>query len=100
MKKIKPVVLKDATKLTNSQMKQIRGGYDPGNNRSSSCIIPCPVGFGGGSVEPECLGTSYCDIYSGVNSDGTPFYGAACYTPGNSNPTHEIKLCELAESMK
>ena len=99
MKRIKPVVLKNTTKLTNSQMKEIRGGYDPGNNLSSSCIIPCPAGFGGGSVEPKCDVFSYCDIYSGVNLDGTPFYGAACYTP-NSSRVYGIELCEVAESLK
>ena len=70
MKKIKAVVLKDATKLTNKEMKEIRGGYEP--ERSSICSVQCTNGF----AEKNCLiypGT-YCDVYSGVG-----FYGVGCF---------------------
>ena len=42
MKKIKAVVLKHVTKLTNSEMKNVRGGYDP--MYPTSCTVKCPVG--------------------------------------------------------
>ena len=102
MKRIKPVVLKNTTRLTNSQMKQIRGGYDPGNNRPSSCIIPCPDGFGGGSVELDCKEYGgYCDVYSGVNSYGIPYYGVACFAEeGELNNGTPINRCELTELFK
>ncbi len=46
MKKIKPIVLKDATKLTNSQMKEIRGGDKIDNIITSSvtCSAQCATG--------------------------------------------------------
>lgn len=44
MKKIKAVVLKDATILTNKEMKMIRGGYEPEKN-SSVCTTACPDGI-------------------------------------------------------
>lgn len=44
MKKIKPVVLKDATKLTNREMKKIRGGHEPGVTYPPVCETACPDG--------------------------------------------------------
>ena len=101
MKKIRPVVLKDAKRLSSGEMKGIRGGYDPGKDFPSSCIVSCPDGFGGGSVELKCPNDSYCDVYSGVYSDGTPFYGAGCYTQyGVHYRELGEKFCELAELFK
>ena len=71
MKQIKPVVLKDATKLTNSEMKQIRGGYEP--ERSSTCSMLCPVEYGGSSITVSCLNSdNYCDFRSDL-------VGLACF---------------------
>lgn len=39
MKEIKKVVLKDTTKLTNSEMKKIRGGYEP--EKPVECSTAC-----------------------------------------------------------
>ena len=103
MKKIKKIVLRSATKLTNSEMKKLRGGYAPGNNRPSSCIIPCPDGFGGGSVELDCSksGGGYCDIYSGVNSYGIPYYGVACFAEEGMLTDRNVKeLCQIPELFK
>ena len=41
MKKIKKIVLKSASKLTTSEMKRIRAGYDPGYGYSSICTVYC-----------------------------------------------------------
>ena len=98
MKKIKAVVLKDATKLTNSQMKEIRGGVTGEPPKSSTCSIGCPSG----SVHPEetmaCPSPRYyCDYVSGA--DGR--IGVGCY----DNETHELyegyymfipRYCEIA----
>ena len=73
MKKIKPIVLKDATMLTNAEMKSIRGGYEP--ERSSTCSMLCPVEYGGSSITVSCFDSNYCDVYSGVG-----FYGVGCYS--------------------
>lgn len=72
MKKIKAVVLKDATTLTNSEMKSIRGGYEL--ERSSICSVQCTIGV----AELDCSkhgSEAYCDVYSGVG-----FYGVGCYS--------------------
>ena len=70
MKKIKPVVLKDATTLTNSEMKSIRGGYEP--ERSSTCSMECPVEYGGSSITVSCFDYNYCDFRSDL-------VGLACF---------------------
>ena len=49
MKKIKAVVLKDATKLTNSQMKEIRGGVNEIPPKPTKCSMQCDSG----AIEPE-----------------------------------------------
>lgn len=72
MKKIKPVVLKDATKLTNSEMKSIRGGYEP--VYSATCSTACPDGS---------LGTYDCRNFM----DGTICLSS---TNGNVNCYHPI----------
>ena len=74
MKKIKPIVLKDATTLTSSEMKQIRGGYEP--ERSSTCSMLCPVEYGGSSITVSCFDSNYCDFSSG-------FVGLACFNKKN-----------------
>ena len=101
MKRIKAVVLKDATKLTNSEMNEIRGGYAPENDHSAACTVQCPAEFGGSSVELECSGWEYCDVYSGVYLNGIPFYGAGCYTPNGVHDEYSKEnLCKLPESLK
>ena len=58
MKKIKAVVLKDATKLTNSQMKEIRGGWYE-NSSSAICSAACESGASKPYVAKECSYFSY-----------------------------------------
>ena len=82
MKKIKAVVLKDATKLTNSQMKEIRGGWYEYSS-SVICTAECESGASKPNVEMDCSHLSYkltCvisrDEYDTqaicVNENGTP----------------------------
>ena len=53
MKKIKPIVLKDATKLTTNEMKNIRGGwYD--NSSSPLCSATCAPGAPQPFVTMDC----------------------------------------------
>ena len=86
MKRIKPVVLKDATKLTNSEMKSIRGGYEP--ERSSTCSMLCPVEYGGSSITLECPPSEYCDFMTNA-------WGLACYTQsGEHYHNGKEELCE------
>ena len=101
MKQIKKIVLRDATKLTNSQMKEIRGGYAPGNDHSAVCTVQCPAEFGGSSVELDCKNWGYCDIRSGVDHNGIPFYGAGCYYQ-NGSPLQEMpeRPCGRIELLK
>ncbi len=101
MKKIKKIVLRSATKLTNSEMKKLRGGYDPGNDHSAACTVQCPAEFGGSSVTLQCRPSLYCDIQSGINSKGIPFYGAGCYYQnGYPEKTEPERPCELTELLK
>ena len=65
MKKIKPVVLKDATKLTSSEMKKIRGGIEPEYSQTCSAVCYTSTGAMLGSFEHECK-EGYCDIVSGA----------------------------------
>ena len=99
MKQIKKIVLRDATKLTNSEMKKSRGGYEP--ERSAVCTVQCPAEFGGSSVELDCSNLGYCDIRSGVDHNGIPFYGAGCYYQ-NGSPLQEKpeRPCERIELLK
>ena len=89
MKRIKPVVLKDATKLTNSEMKSIRGGYEP--ERSAICSASCPYGYETSSVSQDCTDLNrYCDIVSDANN-----FGVGCFTPdGNLDHYSKIVYCE------
>lgn len=88
MKKIKAVVLKDATTLTNSEMKSIRGGYEP--ERSAVCSMVCPVEYGGSSITADCTNWGYCDVYT-----GSEFVGLACYTNnGDHYPNEDDQVCE------
>ena len=76
MKQIKKIVLRDATKLTNSQMKEIRGGYEPEKEYLTGCFVMCETG--GHPLEQFCSGnpTSYCDIISGANG---AYIGVGCF---------------------
>ena len=51
MKKIKPIVLKDATKLTNSEMKKIYAGGTAMGEPDSSCTVYCDLHTG--ALVPE-----------------------------------------------
>ena len=65
MKKIKPVVLKDATKLTNSEMKKIRGGVNdapPGSSLMLECSATCyhTTGALAGEISIPCAFEHIC----------------------------------------
>ncbi len=53
MKKIKPIVLKDATKLTTAEMKNICGGWYE-NSSSSLCSATCATGALKEFVSMDC----------------------------------------------
>ena len=59
MKKIKAVVLKNTTKLTNSQMKEIRGGVT-GDVYPTSCTVYCNLHTG--ALVPE-ITNEICQNY-------------------------------------
>ena len=95
MKKIKAVVLKDATKLTNSQMKEIRGGWYE-NSSSVICSAACESGASKPYVAMDCSHPyikSTCvisrDEYDTqaicVNENGTPV-GGSVYIDSCGNP--------------
>ena len=65
MKQIKKIVLKDATKLTNSEMKKIRGGVEQGYSQTCSAVCYTSTGAILGSFENSCY-EGYCDLVSGV----------------------------------
>ena len=68
MKQIKKIVLKDATKLTSSEMKKIRGGIESEYSQTCSAVCYTSTGAMLGSFEQECYryGNAYCDIVSGA----------------------------------
>ena len=66
MKQIKPVVLKDATKLTSSEMKKIRGGIEPEYSQTCSAVCYNSTGALIASFELPCKNGQYCDIVSGA----------------------------------
>ena len=76
MKKIKAVVLKDATKLTNSQMKEIRGGVTV-EGRPTKCSMQCDTGAFQPEIEIECR-----DFFSNAtHCETSATIGIMCYTP-------------------
>ena len=85
MKQIKKIVLRDATKLTNSEMKSIRGGAngEPPGSYSAVCSASCYHSTGAylGDVSAVCAGTqySYCDIISGAGG----ILGVGCFNKSN-----------------
>ncbi len=95
MKQIKKIVLRDATKLTNSEMKSIRGGIigGPIGDYSSVCSAPCYHSTGAyvGDVQNKrpCEGThlNYCDIISGAEG----ILGVACYKTTSNGSKEELK---------
>lgn len=72
MKKIKPVVLKDAARLTRKQMLNIVAG-DAVVEYPHFCSTQCPSGYERSSVSIECKHPYYCRINSGAD-----FYGLQC----------------------
>ena len=93
MKQIKKIVLRDATKLTNSEMKSIRGGVigEPPTEYSATCSIPCYHTTGAyiGSIDITCSPgnkDNYCDIVS-----GSAEVALACfYVPYQSNIPQQL----------
>jgi natural product precursor len=63
MKQIKKIVLRDATKLTNSEMKKIRGGYEVGNIESCSAVCYNHTGAVIGNISIECGSEEKCESY-------------------------------------
>ncbi len=96
MKQIKKIVLKDATILTNSEMKKIRGGYDP--MYSASCSVQCPVN----SATLDCSKHELKDLFCAPVS-GAGFYGVGCYADTLTG-IHLIEgtevLCEAPATFK
>ena len=95
MKRIKPVVLKNTTTLTNSEMKEISGGWYE-NSSSVICTAECESGASKPYIEMDCSHPSYkltCvisrDEYDTqaicVNENGTPV-GGSFYTKSCGNP--------------
>jgi hypothetical protein len=94
MKKIKAVVLKDATKLTNSQMKEIRGGVTV-EGRPTKCSMQCDTGAFQPEIEYNCANPDFVITYGepthcvtsatiGImcyTSDGVPHIMANCMYP-------------------
>jgi natural product precursor len=82
MKQIKKIVLRDATKLTNSEMKSIRGGYEP-DRFDDSCSATCNINS---SITYTCYGHNVkCRPFVGT--------GIACYYPDTNNQIIE-RFCE------
>ena len=77
MKKIKAVVLKDATKLTNSQMKEIRGGWYEYSS-SVICTAECESGA----------------LQEFVKNDCSKIYGATCVISRDEYDTQAICVNE------
>ena len=91
MKKIKPVVLKDATKLTNSEMKKIRGGIEPEYSQTCSAVCYTSTGAVLGPLEHECYRyeNAYCDIVSGAVPTALACFDI--YEYNNAAPTPYLK---------
>ncbi len=88
MKKIKPVVLKDATKLTREQMKSVVAG-DSIIEYPRACSARCPSGYERSSVSVECPSPYYCHVYSGAD-----FYGLQCSSyDGSYNYVTSSSMC-------
>lgn len=101
MKKIKAVVLKDATKLSNNEMKNIRGGDKIVDNIISSsvtCSAQCESGALKPYIELDCSHPSYkltCvisrDEYDTtaicINEDGSQVGGGSAYIDSCGNPS-------------
>ena len=99
MKQIKKIVLRDATKLTNSEMKSIRGGYEPEKEEEylTGCSITCGFGFVEPFLEVTCSGTrnSYCNIVSGAN-----YLKVGCFRETSTGPhliPNTLKECQAIE---
>ncbi len=94
MKRIKPVVLKDATKLTNSQMKEIRGGVTV-EGRPTKCSMQCDTGAYLDKITVDCSKKygynegDYCVTSATIgvscyNSNGYEYYRETCMYPHNN----------------
>ena len=87
MKKIKAVVLKDATKLTNSQMKEIRGGVTV-EGRPTKCSMQCDTGAYQPEIEYDCANPYFVKTYGEpTHCETSATIGIMCYTSdGNVHP--------------
>ena len=74
MKKIKPVVLKNTTRLTNSQMKEIRGGIIEIPPKPTKCSLQCESG----AVYPEI--EFDCGFIPGAYCEASATLGIICYS--------------------
>jgi hypothetical protein len=79
MKKIKAVVLKDATKLTNSQMKEIRGGVTV-EGRPTKCSMQCDTGAFQPEVTFDCT-ENWVDYQQGTYCATSATIGIMCIRP-------------------
>ena len=89
MKKIKAVVLKDATKLTNSQMKEIRGGWYE-NSSSAICSATCESGASKPYVAMDC---SYLPLKSTCVISRDEYDTQAICVDENGRPVGERLSC-------
>ena len=81
MKKIKAVVLKDATKLTNSQMKEIRGGVTV-EGRPTKCSMQCHTVAYQPEIEYDCANPYFLKTYGEpTHCETSATIGIMCYTP-------------------
>ena len=79
MKRIKPEVLKDATKLTNSEMKEIRGGVTV-EGRPTKCSMQCDSGAIEPEIEFDCK-DNWIDYEQGTYCTTSATFGVMCHRP-------------------
>ncbi len=78
MKQIKKIVLKEATKLTNSEMKKIRGGVEQGYSQTCSATCYSQTGAFITDIAVDCDTEYICES----NSEYGAGY-AKCFKPGD-----------------
>ena len=98
MKKIKPVVLKDATKLTNSEMKKIRGGIEPEYSQTCSAVCYTSTGAMLGSFELPCENNYYCDIVLGEPQTTLGCFSVEQYNDPTAVPKDKKTCSEVFEN--
>ena len=91
MKKIKKIVLRSATKLTNSEMKKLRGGYEPEKDYPTSCSVQCTVNSASLNCKEHYPSGTYCAPISGAD-----ILGVGCFVPNDDFP-YETRFCQEPE---